>query len=299
MKKKRIKYTELVPIINDILGQYDYALTVRQIFYRLVSDPYNYIDNTINAYTNLDSHLVKMREEGAIPYNRIVDRTRKATGGDDEDSGNENTYIHGQIEGLRDIGLSYSKPMWETQKNYIEVWIEKDALIGSINGVTAEYNLTAFACRGYGSFSSMMDAINRFSGYPDKEKIILYFGDHDPTGLNITEVIQRKLIQYGGDVEVRKIALSYEQVQEFNLTPLPTKKKDTRTNAYLYQYGDQCWELDALPPDEIPRLLEEEVKKYIDFDAWEERKEEIQSSQDYIDGEMEKVMDKFEEKEEE
>jgi hypothetical protein len=59
-----MKYNEIVPKVNAILKQYEYPLTLRQVYYRLVAA--GAIKNTRSNYTSLSSILVKARERGEV-----------------------------------------------------------------------------------------------------------------------------------------------------------------------------------------------------------------------------------------
>ena len=116
------------------------------------------------------------------------------------------------------------------------------------------------------------DASARISRYcaDGKPAIILHFADHDPSGIDMSRDLRDRL----GNVEVRRVALTFEQVQHYNLIPNPAKMADTRANGYVSQYGSQCWELDAIPPDELVRLCGDAVASLISNpDAWQAIKE--------------------------
>ena len=119
--------------------------------------------------------------------------------------------------------------------------------------------------RGYSSVTAMHDAYERLND----GDTILYFGDHDPSGLDMVRDIRERLYQFGLDVEVVPVALTSEQVKEFNPPPNPTKLQDPRAEWYVDKWGYTCWELDALPPKELIRLTEENIRQRIDLDKWQ------------------------------
>ena len=154
----------------------------------------------------------------------------------------------------------------------MEVWVEKDALSRLIWDIAKEYQVTVCPSRGYGSFSYLKKAIdNRFSD--EKETIILDFRDHDPSGLQMTDDLGRRMVEYSGrEVPVKRIALNIDQVRAYDLPPNPVKQADSRTPRYATQFGSECWELDALPPDVLQSLVRETITEHIDGKKWQATK---------------------------
>jgi hypothetical protein len=82
-----------------------------------------------------------------------------------------------------------------------------------------------------------------------QDVVVLHLGDHDPSGLDMTRDLRDRLSLYSrAAVDVQRVALNMDQVGVFNPPPNFAKESDKRFEAYRRQYGDQCWELDALPP---------------------------------------------------
>jgi hypothetical protein len=104
----------------------------------------------------------------------------------------------------------------------------------------------------------------------DKPIVLLDFRDHDPSVLQMTEDLRTRFGKYAKDqeLEVKRIALTIDQVKKHSLIPNPTKRADSRSANYVAEYGDQCWELDAIPPDELQRLVASSIEQYIDPTPW-------------------------------
>jgi hypothetical protein len=103
----------------------------------------------------------------------------------------------------------------------------------------------------------------------DKTTTIIHLGDHDPSGIDMSRDIQDRLELFHSTVSVRRIALTWDQVQEYSPPPNPAKATDSRYQSYSEQFGDESWELDALEPNAIVELIRSEVEGLIDRDAWE------------------------------
>ena len=275
-----MKYLPTVDAVKKIISDYSYALTLRQIFYRLVSD-YR-LPNTRAKYTALSRHLVTAREQGDIPINCIEDRSRNIIRSGDIDDGDPDVYFDLEIDSLKSMALTYSMSMWDTQDIYVEVWVEKDALANVISNVASKWKVLVAPSRGYSSFSYIYDAVKRFKASNADNRLVLHFADHDPSGLNMTDDLFRRLRAYGADVTIKRVALTYDQVQDYNLVPNPTKKGDPRNREYKKLYGDECWELDALPPKVLQGLVETSIKNCIDMVEWDARLKELEENQDYI-----------------
>lgn len=258
---------------NNIISQYDILLTVRQIFYRLISN--RFIQNTINSYKLFDRMITRGRERGDIDPRSIIDRARQTIGGD-YGYASVQDFVRTKIEELEDTE-QYTRRVWDDQPQYVEVWVEKDALATLFSSVADGYRVLTYPSRGYSSFTKVYEAINnRFSMYRDRPITILHFSDHDPSGLNMTDDIQSRLERYGSHARVKRMALTYTQVRQFGLEPMPTKMSDSRWREYSLQYGNQCWELDALPPDELQNIIRDSIKGYIDASRWNKTFKEIE-----------------------
>jgi hypothetical protein len=261
-----MRYAEIVKATNEILAQYAVRLTVRQIYYRLISPPYQLFENLAKNYKAFDRLLTKARERGDVDWRRIEDRARTTIGGEEGYSNPEEFF-----DRMLSIDPAwYSRRLWENQPECVEVWVEKDALASLVSEVASRWGVLTFPTRGYPSLTHLMEAIERFeeAGKPVE---ILHFADHDPSGINMTEDLKRRLELYGAEgVSVERVALTHDQVQSLGLAPNPTKRADSRTPAYLAEFGDRCWELDALPPNELQTVVRQAIEKHIDRDLWAE-----------------------------
>ncbi len=160
----------------------------------------------------------------------------------------------------------------------LQVWIEKDALLGVIEGICTEWRVPHFACRGNNSESLQYQAGKRFEEYLDEglTPIILHLGDHDPNGIDMTRDNRDRLAMFARQsIEVRRLALNMDQVERYGPPPNFAKETDTRYAAYVEQFGTtECWELDALAPTVIAELVRAEVEALIDRNAWDAAKAE-------------------------
>ncbi len=255
----------LIQKANDIIDEYrgqGFTMTLRQIYYQLVVK--GLIPNRMSEYKKLGATINVARLNGLIDWDAIVDRTRHLRGNTHWDSPDQ--IVQGCVD-------SYQVDRWEGQEYRVEVWIEKDALIGVIEGVCSRNDVPFFSCRGYTSQSEMWGAAQRLMGYGGKT-IIIHLGDHDPSGVDMSRDIQDRLSLFMGEdgmvAEVKRIALNLNQVRKYKPPPNPAKMEDSRANAYIDEFGKSAWELDALDPKVIAKLIQKEIDKYKDKDLWDE-----------------------------
>ena len=261
------KTLNLIGDIRTILSSYNVRITVRQLYYQLVAK--QIIQNNLNSYKRLDSILSDARKNGSLDFSAFVDRIRRPI--------KTSSWLD-----LKDFILSvknsYHKDKWENQENYVEVWLEKDALAGIFEPITKKYDINLAIGRGYQSLSSLNDAARRFP--KDKEIHVLYFGDFDPTGLDIPRSAEKNLNDHFGLYPTfEKLALTKADIDQYKLPPAPAKPTDSRTHAFVKVHGDIAVELDALPPDVLVERIEGNIIKYLDINQFKKdlhtEKEEI------------------------
>ena len=249
------KTLDLIKEAFNVLSEYN-PMTLRQVYYQLVSK--QIIENKKSEYQRLDNALILARKEGLIPYDWIEDRTRRPR---------DIAMWEDLKDYLEAVRYSYRKNIWSRQKNYVLVWVEKEALSEIFRKIVEPYGVTLVVGRGYNSLSIKKELADRFKSM-NKSVIILYFGDFDPSG----EDIYRDLIDSFSFFETRpkieKIALTREQVEEYHLPFDFTKKTDARASKFIDKYGDMAVELDALPIQVLQGLIKENIEKYLDAKAF-------------------------------
>ena len=253
-------------IIDDWMAQ-GYKLTLRQIYYRFIALdllPASWIDaeynkrhhlapttkNTIKNYKKLGEILNAARLGGKVDWDAMEDRTRSLM---------SVQHWNTPEEAVKWVANQYRKQKWDSQKTRVEVWIEKDALLGIFEDVCnrSTVDVPFFSCRGYNSQSEMWAASQRVLYYERKgiRTVILQFSDHDPSGIDMTNDIKKRLTMFGCHAVVKRLALTIKQVRRFKLPPNPAKETDCRFEKYSKKYGNESWELDALEPSMLAALV--------------------------------------------
>lgn len=266
---------QLIQQVNGIIHEYQemgYSLTLRQVYYQLVAR--DVIPNNERSYKNLGSLISDGRMAGLIDWDAIEDRTRNLK---------KNSHWPSPRSIIYSAARSFAYDKWEDQDNYVEVWVEKDALVGIVGQVCSELDVPYFSCRGYVSQSEMWSAAQRLQDFADHKDIhIIHLGDHDPSGKDMSRDIVDRLELFGVSINFQRIALNYDQIEEFDPPPNPTKLSDSRASGYITDYGYECWELDALRPDIIDGLIREAVTDLCDLDLFVEAQDREEKSRETL-----------------
>lgn len=253
---------------NSIIAEYEgqgFQLTLRQLYYQFVAR--GFLANKQTEYKRLGSIINDARMAGRISWDAIEDRTRNLRG---------LTTWESPQQILDGAAQDFRHDLWADQDVRPEVWIEKDALTGVIEPICNELRVDCFACRGYSSQSEQWRAGQRFADreHANQSTVILHLGDHDPSGIDMTRDNDDRLnlfVQHhtSGEVVVKRLALNMAQVRRYNPPPNPAKMTDSRVDDYIRKFGTSSWELDALDPPVIAKLIRDAVAKVRDDDKWE------------------------------
>lgn len=275
-KKFRDPTRRVIMLANGIIDEYmadGYDLTLRQLYYQFVAR--DLIPNSQSEYNKLGSILSDARLAGLVDWDAIKDRTRAM---------DENWHCLSPQSLMAGVARDYAIDLRSDQDCYIEVWVEKEALVGIIEKACQEVDVPWFACRGYVSLTAMYEASKRFVAAEEdaKETIIFQLGDHDPSGIDMTRDIQDRLNMFGSTVRVNRIALNMDQVDEYNPPSNPAKLTDSRCGGYMDRFGDESWELDALDPHILTELIKTSVAGFTDPDKIETKEYEQEEQREIL-----------------
>ena len=265
---------KMIEVANGIIDEYEGAgipMSLRQLYYQMVAR--GHIENTEKSYDRVGSVINDGRMAGLVSWTAIEDRGRNLLG--------HETFKtpEGAVQWLSKS--KYKIDMWEDQPYRPEVWVEKAALEGVVGTICDKLRVDFFSCRGYNSQSEQWRAGRRLAGYAAKGQrpIIFHLGDHDPSGIDMTRDNRDRLSMFAGaPVMVIRLALNMNQVRQYDPPPNPAKLSDSRAEDYVREHGYSSWELDALSPDVIMKLIEEAVTEIRDEKLW--AKAELLEQQD-------------------
>lgn len=273
---------DIITVANYIINEYQgqgLQLSLRQLYYQMVAR--DYIENSVRSYKRIGGIVSDARNAGLIDWNAIEDRNRDA-------------YLPNSWKNPAEIvdaaARTFRVDRWEGQKNYVEVMVEKDALSGVLQPLCSKYHVRFSANKGYSSSTMMFEAGQRIrDAMKDSDAVsnqfhIIYCGDHDPSGIDMTRDVRERIILYSGIapilesegldaqaedlIHIERLALNWDQVEKWNPPPNPAKETDSRFAAYRSEFGDESWELDAVEPRRLRDLVEQHIKGLIDWELW-------------------------------
>jgi hypothetical protein len=254
---------DLIDTCNDILKKYEakgYDLSLRQLYYQLVQK--NIVPNTEKSYSRVGNVISDARLAGLVDWDMIKDRGRVVV---------SNTHWVSPKEILEASARGFKTDHWKGQTSYVEVMVEKQALEGVLIPVCRRLDVAFTANKGYASSSTLYEAGMRLREEAAKEEqrnlVVLYLGDHDPSGIDMTRDVKERLQLFLGDdlgydvtFKVKRLALNMDQVRALKLPPNPAKMTDSRATEYVKKFGTSSWELDALDVDDLVKLVTDAVE---------------------------------------
>lgn len=269
----------LIVKANEILEEYTekgYILTLRQLYYQMVSR--DIIPNTTKSYNNLGTAISTGRERGLIDWDHLTDRLRELT----------TWQTHEDVpSAIQEVAQYFRLDKWKTQPYRPEVWVEKDALSDIVRRACMRLQVPYLVCRGYGSASALWQAGRRMIDYrrDGQTPIIFHLGDHDPSGLQMTDDNSNRVNLFGSPIDasekayrarckVVRLALNMEQIEQYEPPPNPAKETDSRWEWYNETTGlTDSWELDALEPSVIEQIITDAVLGIRDEKKWKKMQE--------------------------
>ena len=227
---------DLEEVIHEVAAERQ-PLTVRGIAYALfvrgLIGPMG-----VNDTQKVSRITVQMREAGTLPWEWIVDDSRRPR--------QAGTWRN-PSEIIRTAVASYKRDNWQAQDTIVQVWSEKSTVEGVLAPVLDEFGVGFQVMKGFGSATSVhqLAAVSR-RAVRKQNAVALYIGDWDPSGLFMSEVdLPRRLERYGGRWHLRRIALVERDLDGLLSFNVATKAKDPRFRWFVENYGRRGWELDA------------------------------------------------------
>jgi hypothetical protein len=266
-KKFTPEHLDIIAKADQILTDYEaqgYDLSLRQLYYQFVSR--NWLPNTERSYKNLGNIISDARLAGLLDWDMIKDRGREVIA---------NNHWGHPSEIIEACAQQFRHDLWADQENYVEVMVEKQALEGVLIPVCREHDVRFTANKGYSSSSAMYEAGGRYGhqiANMGKKVHVIYLGDHDPSGIDMGRDVKDRSNLFArtrSGVIVHRIALNMDQIDELHPPENPAKLTDSRANEYVARFGDSSWELDAIEPAMLARLVTDAIEDLKDPDIWD------------------------------
>jgi len=245
-RRTKVEMDQLRSTIYDVVEE-DQPMTVRQVFYQLVSR--GAIPKTEAQYSNTVVRLLtEMRRDYELPFKWITDSTRWMRKGRSYSS---------LDRALQHTATAYRRSLWDNQDVYVEVWLEKDALSGVLLEVTNTWDVPLMVTRGYPSISFLYGE--------DKPVFIYYFGDSDPSGEDISRAVEDGIREFAPDIDLtfERVAVNPDQIRQMGLPTRPTKPTDSRSK----KFKGPSVEVDAIRPAVLRNMATQCIERHIDGQA--------------------------------
>lgn len=277
------------------------------MFYALFS--LHVIPNTENYYKSLSKYTARWRESGELYIDCFIDQSRHVVEDFDDVYESPQEFLSRRARHLEDAPLVYRStiPRWHNQSHYVEVWTEKDAQVGLLRSIlrggtgnTIDRQVRIVPTRGYSGPAFNFPNVKRLKAWQaiGKQVHILYFGDMDPSGENIDQVVRDKLVQYGlVNVDFQRIAITDEQIAVYELPRNPdpatlTKlEHDSRRWQFRKNHNGELFQVEvdalaALAPDAFRDLVLNSVDQFYNEDIYEAALNE------YTEGDIRRILKK-------
>lgn len=275
---------QIVDDANVIIDEYrsqGYDITLRFLYYKFIArdlfpeDRYYYWDgskwksdpthanqnstkNNMPNYEWLSTIISNGRVGGLIDWDSLTDSLRELE---------ELRHWEDPSDILKEDAKIFRIDIWKDQPYRPEIWIEKDALASIFRRIAQRWDIPLMVCRGYTSQTAMWIASQRLleNSGNGQTPIIFHFGDHDPSGIDMSRDIQDRLELFTGDaIEFERLALNREQITRYNPPPNPAKVLDPRAKGYIAEFGRTSWELDSMEPPVLEALMRTSLNRIID-----------------------------------
>ena len=269
---RRTHKTQEIIDAAQVLLDVERPMTLRQLYYLLLSNHVLRGEDSQackRSYRQLMRVIGLARRSGEIPFETLVDNVRTRI---------KPSSWSGLADFVDATAELYRKDFWARQPNYVEIWVEDDAIAGVVSDITYyEYNVNLRPVHGFSSTTYMHQAAQEMCEIT-KPIFLYYFGDHDPSGYDIERVCKKKLFEMfdlpavgwpAGEISWERLALNVADLEKFAIIPLPAKPKDSRYKRFVKEYGTDAAELQALPPEELRRRVRAAIEQHIDAEEWE------------------------------
>lgn len=295
VKRSKISSAK-IPFLNAVIKIINerrqfWPLSDRTIHYPLLNDPplrhaskpdSRYINDKA-SYKDLCNLLTRARLEEYIPFEAIGDETRPFTNWDVHQD--PRLFLREQLD---DFGKGYWRDLMQSQPNHVEIVGEKNTLGKVLNQIAGKYRIKTTMGRGFASLDPRYKMAQRFKASGKEQLVVLIVSDHDPDGVEIATSFARSMRDDFGieNIQPIKVALTVEQIRKYRL-PVGGKasaKKSTNLKKFTKKYGDDVYEVEALDPVELQKVLQQTIDSVIDIPAFNREVDAEKRDAFYLEG---------------
>jgi hypothetical protein len=236
----------------------------------------------VQCYKNACDLITRARLAGDIPFEAIHDPTRPVA----------TWAVHAHVgafvrQSLDRFLQGYYRNLQQSQPCHIEIVGEKNTVESVIRPVAAEFCIPMTIGRGYCSLPPRYEMAQRFKASGKERLVILVLSDFDPEGEDVARSFAQSMRDDFGIASVTavKVALTRDQVQALNLPPvMKAKAGSSRRKQFVARFGDDVFELEAVPPERLQELLRQAIGDVLDADAYNRELDAERHEAAYLEG---------------
>jgi hypothetical protein len=282
----RLSNAELGARLVEIADEEDggEAKTGRRFYYLALSHGYirpdmsatrEGVKSRLAAVKRITSILGTLRKNGDLSWEAVLDLTREL---------DEWQVYASPREARAAMRSRYDEDRWLGQPRYPIFIVEKDTMEPVCRPMASDWQMPFASSRGYGSLKLQYDVaamLNRRFAATGQAAMIYFISDLDPSGLDLQRAWVEALENFGVEIAgFVRLGLNRDQVDALE-SPLlrqgiEVKDSDSRSKAFIAQYGSRCWETDILPGVVIEAALNRHVRSWLDVKEWNQRAAEIE-----------------------
>ncbi len=250
-RRSKAEIQAICDAIYEVLKS-DNPQSVRHVFYRLCSPPYDLVPKDEAGYNTIKRKLLDLRQSGDVPWGWVSDGTRWRHQQDSYDS---------PAEALRATAEFYRRDLWRRTPVYVEVWCESDSIAGVLREETDRYNVPLMISRGFSSVTYLHHAAEEIARQ-GRPAYLYYVGDWDPSGKLIPEHIEATIKEFApaADINFHRLLVTPQQIQAWGL---PTKPPKKTTHSRGFKGGTV--EAEAIPASKARQLLRDAIEQHLDL----------------------------------
>jgi hypothetical protein len=269
-KKTRVMLSR----VQDVLEEYreQLPLTNRQIYYRMIGR-FGYPKGE-KFERSLYGLLDNARRAEEIPFSWIRDDGIMSCGG--FWYGGVQHFFRNEWRASQD----YKRDVQDEQEVRLQVWCEAAGMIPQLRRIADPHSIPVFSCGGFNSLTAVRQIVDDCMSYD--RNVLLHLGDCDPSGYSIFQAVYEDVSAFleedapGVEFEAERVALTFDQIEEFDLEKDEIKTDDARSRIWRERGITHKVEIEALAPDQVAKLLTEAIERHIDEDALEQaRRKEL------------------------
>lgn len=267
--RPRAESADLIAEVRQVLDEYrdHLPLTLRQIFYRLVGK--SLLPKHEGAYSRLCEMLNRARRAGLVAFEAIRDDGVTVAGGSD--------LVNRQdvINLLRHYAETVALDRQAGQPQRLQIWCEAAGMVPQLQRVADPYGVPVISSGGFDSVTVKHDMGRQLAERPT---VVLHIGDHDPSGVHMFSSLAEDVQAFAGtyrkqhcsdqtfraSIAFIRLAVTPDQAHQFDLPSAPPKATDRRRFA-----GLETWQCEAIPPDELARIVESAITDRLDGEAYD------------------------------